>query len=115
MYIQNAFDAFMSDDFQSAVDSSTKASWYGHSYSVELFDDGSYRLLHSKDIGTLYDSPGLILVVPSLSDEEWHDDPTMRCYDAAEQEIRDYFEDYCTSGRWQLKTSLSAIATFMHQ
>lgn len=94
MSVISAFEKFMaSGDFKPAVDSATKASWGGSGYSVELFDDGSYRILWDNQIGNLYDSPGLILSIPSLTDEEWDEDedPSIRFYHNAEQEIRDAF------------------------
>lgn len=99
MSIQQAFDSFMAVSFESAVDSSTKASWGGSNYSVELFDDGTHRVLWDNQIGNIYDSPGLILPVPSLGDEEWDDDPNNRFYDNAEQGLRDSFQEYCQANQ----------------
>ena len=93
MNIQSAFDSFMSNDFKAAVDSATKASWSGSGYSVELFDEGNYRILWNQQIGNLYDSPGLILSIPALGDEEWDEDSSIRYYDNAEVEIREAFEE----------------------
>ena len=70
--IQDAFEAFMAEQFEEGVILSTKASWRGDEYSVELFPDGAYRLLWN--VGSLYDSPGLILGIPPLGDDEWDDD-----------------------------------------
>jgi hypothetical protein len=75
MSVQQSFESFMKQDFQYAVDQATIASWGGSGYSVELLDGGSYRVLWDSQIGNLYDSPGLILSVPSLTDEEWNEDP----------------------------------------
>lgn len=94
MSVQSAFDSFMSHDFESAVDSSTKASWAGSGYSVELFDEGNYQVLWNQQIGNLYDSPGLILSIPALGDEEWDEDPSIRFYDNAEEDIRESFEEH---------------------
>lgn len=68
---KSAFDKFMTEDFKSAVKSSTIASWAGSGYSVELFPDGRYRLLWNNDIGNLYQPPGIILPIPVLNDDEW--------------------------------------------
>ena len=92
MSLQQAFESFMSESFEEACDSSTKASWGGSGYSVELFEDGSYRTLWKNQIGNLYDSDGLILGVPALGEDEWDEDPDIRFYDNAEQEMRDKFE-----------------------
>jgi hypothetical protein len=100
MSVQQAFKSFMEKDFQSAVDSSTKASWGGSGYSVELFDDGTYRVLWDGQIGNLYDSPGLILPAPPLGDDEWDEDPNIRFYGNAEEEAQDSFQEY-----WQAYSS----------
>jgi hypothetical protein len=90
---QQAFDNFMSSAFEAAVDSSTTASWGGGAYAVELFEDGTYRTMHKGSLGNLYDTDGLLLTIPSLSDEDWDDDPSIRHYGNAEDEIREWFED----------------------
>lgn len=82
MYDQ-AFNNFMRSDFETAVDSSTKASWGGSYYCVELFADGSYRVLWTKQVGNMYVSPGILLPVPALNSEEWDEDPNVRFYDNA--------------------------------
>lgn len=97
MALQKAFDAFMEEKFEDAVNSSTKASWGGSGYSVELFEDGEYRVLWDGQIGNLYDSPGIILKVPHLSEEDWDDDPDLRFYDNAEEFMKDSFEETKTS------------------
>jgi len=89
-----AFQLFMSESFESAVDSSTQASWGGGSYSVELFEDGSYRVLDTNLIGNRYDSPGIILQIPSLNEEEWDDDPSIRYYDNARDNLVNKYDQY---------------------
>ena len=93
MSIQSAFNKFMREDFQSSVDSSTQASWGGSGYSVELFHDGTYRVLWDNQIGNLYSTPGLILSIPALSGEEWGEDPSIRYYDSAEEFLRESFKE----------------------
>ncbi len=46
----------------------------GSRYFVELFEDGTYRLLWNNQIGNLYKSTGVILDVPLLYDDEWDED-----------------------------------------
>lgn len=104
MSVQKAFDSFMAEEFKNAVDSSTKGSWGGSGYSVELFDDATYRVLWDNHIGNLYDSPGLILSIPSLQDGEWDEDPSIRFYDNAEQSIRETFQEH-----WQANQNVQAI------
>ena len=93
MTFQKAFDRFMQNDFESAVDSATKASWSGSGYSVELFPDGTYRVLWDAAIGNLYETPGVILGIRALGEDEWDDDESLRFYDNAEDYMREVFED----------------------
>lgn len=65
--LAGALEAFIaSPDFKSGVISSTRASWGGSHYSVELFPDGHSRVLWSNEIGNLYQSDGIILTLPTL-------------------------------------------------
>lgn len=93
MSLENAFNKFITDSFESACDSSTQASWSGSHYSVELFTDGSYRVLWANQIGNQYDSPGIILCIPTLSDQEWDDDKSIRFYENAEEAMRAAFSE----------------------
>ena len=93
MSFQSAFDNFMAESFEAACDSSTQAAWGGSHYSVELFDDGHYRVLWANQIGNLYDSPGLLLSIPSLTDDEWDDDKSIRFYENAEDAMRANFSE----------------------
>lgn len=99
MSVQQAFNNFISDydKFRGAVDQSTVASWGGSGYSVELFDDGTFRILWDQQIGNLYDSPGLILGIPALVDDEWDEDPDLRFYDNAEEFMKESFADHCSA------------------
>lgn len=68
--IDTCIDAFLkSDDFKEGVISSTKASWGGSCYCVELFEDGTWRVLWKNQIGNLYTSPGIIIPLPILDTE----------------------------------------------
>lgn len=62
-----------SDEFSESVVKSTKASFGGSHYSVELFPEGTYCVLWSNQIGNLYDTPGTIEVIPTLSDSDYQD------------------------------------------
>lgn len=67
-----AFDKFMaSPDLEKAILSSTKASWGGSGYTLELFQDGTYRVLWDNSIGNLYRSPGILIAIPPLTDDEY--------------------------------------------
>ena len=72
--LEEALKKFLeSPGFPEAIVSSTQASWGGSGYSVELFVDGSYRVLWDGTIGNLYESPGVILRILPLADEEQED------------------------------------------
>lgn len=100
-WIRKAYANFKKQEIESAITSSTKASWGGSSYSVELFPDGDYRILWNNNIGNLYDSTGVIVGIPSLSDEEsdgdesdWFFDNAIDALDATiEQIIEQIIED----------------------
>jgi hypothetical protein len=65
--LMKTLDAFLqSSDFKDGVISSTKAGWNGGSYKVELFPEGTWRVLWSNEIGNLYESRGIILTLPEL-------------------------------------------------
>jgi hypothetical protein len=74
MSIQRAFESFINgNDFQSAVEKSTSAGFGGSGYSVELFEDGTYRILWDNEIGNLYMSDGIILSIPQYNDDTLQD------------------------------------------
>lgn len=54
-----------------AILSATRAGWAGSGYSLELHPDGSYRVLWDEKIGNLYITPGVILSIPALTEDEW--------------------------------------------
>jgi hypothetical protein len=62
-----------SDDFKKSLIASTRASWGGSGYSVELFPDGHWNVLWNNQIGNLYQSPGVILGIPCLDDDDYQD------------------------------------------
>jgi hypothetical protein len=66
-----------SADFKEGVIAATKASWGGSGYSVELFEDGTWRNLWNNEIGNRYNTPGIILALPVLSDENPSDEEKM--------------------------------------
>ena len=79
--ITNALNAFIeSNAFETAVMSSTTAGFGGSGYSVELFEDGTFRVLWDNEIGNLYRSPGVILSIPQYEQDtvndlqDWGDD-----------------------------------------
>ncbi len=93
--LTQAFENFIQDSFHEAAISSTRASWSGSKYCVELFDEGTYRVLWSGHIGNVYESRGVILGIPSLNDEEWDGTEENEAYHGyAEELMREKFADY---------------------
>lgn len=62
-----------SNEFETAVKSSTTAGFGGSGYSVELFEDGTWRVLWDNQIGNLYVSPGVILGIPQFDQDTVND------------------------------------------
>lgn len=73
MSISTAINEFLNnrEELEAAIISSTKASWGGGRYVVEFFPDSTYRVLAGITIGNRYHSPGLIVSIPELSEDEW--------------------------------------------
>lgn len=70
--IKATLNAFIeSSDFEAGCTSATKASWGGSGYSVELFTDGTWRVLWDNAIGNKYETPGVILSLPAINDDEY--------------------------------------------
>lgn len=69
--LMNTLEKFVkSNEFADAIVKSTKAGWGGSGYSVEIFPDGTHRVLWDNAIGNLYRSPGMLVAIPQLSAEE---------------------------------------------
>lgn len=92
--IKQAFESFMSDEKAvcEAIDMSTIAGYSGSGYSVELFDDGHHRLLWDNQIGNRYDSPGVIIHIPKLTEDEVETGDAPAFYDNAIEALRENFE-----------------------
>jgi hypothetical protein len=92
--ITKAFEAFMSSgDLEPAILSSTKASWGGSGYSVELLPDATYRVIRNDQIGNKYCSPGVILPIPALDSEEYDEENEECCYEVVKDLLQDIFQD----------------------
>ena len=91
---RNAFENFMTNEqeVRKAIDDSTSASYSGSGYSVELVEDGGYQVLWNNNIGNLYVSPGLIIAIPKLQDDEIGEDGFDSFYDNAIEALRQNFE-----------------------
>ena len=88
---REAFDNFMldTDVVESAILKSTEAGFGGSGYSLELFENGTYRILWDNSIGNLYISPGIIISIPQLTDEDYKDE----YFDDAITELEDNLEE----------------------
>jgi hypothetical protein len=89
--IKQAFENFMSDDVQvkEAIMSSTTAGFGGSGYTLELFDDGTFRVLWNGQIGNLHNSRGIMIGIPKLGDDDMADDPMDNYYDNAIEALRE--------------------------
>lgn len=88
-----AFDAFMTDTqaVHAAVDVATGQSWGGTpTVRLELFTDGTYRLLTT--VGSAYRSPGILMSIPPLSEDELGEDDFEAFYDNAVEALKQNFE-----------------------
>jgi hypothetical protein len=66
---QQILDQYIaSQNFKDGVVSATKASWGGGGYSVELFEDGTWRNLWNNQIGNRYETSGILLGLPTISE-----------------------------------------------
>jgi hypothetical protein len=93
MYEQ-AFQAFLaSDQSKEAIISATKASWGGSGYSVELFADGHFRVLWNGEIGNLYQSPGRLLRILPLTEDEYSEDFEDSCFENAINQLKEQWAE----------------------
>jgi len=69
--IIKAFRTFLSHtiEVEDAILASTRADWNGSRYLIELFPNGTYRLLWKNSIRNMYHSAGRILPIPVLDDD----------------------------------------------
>lgn len=83
----------MSDvyEVEQAILSSTRASWNGSYYVLEVVED-HYRVVWADRVGNLYYSPGIMLPIPALSENEYdeYDEDNSYFDDAIEQLERDF-------------------------
>lgn len=90
MTMYDSFNAFMKEGFETACISSTKASWGGSGYSVELTDDG-YRVIWD---GSCYDSEAMVIGVPPVAADDYDDDsPELSFFDNSAHKIREAWHE----------------------
>lgn len=88
-------EKFKSEAIEEAIKSSTQASWGGNGYSVELFSNGTYRVLWNNQIGNLYESPGTIIGIPVCGDDESPNDESEEWFfDNAVEEFESKFKQW---------------------
>ena len=97
--IISACERFKKEAIEEAIKSSTQASYGGSGYSVELFPDGSYRVIWDNQIGNLYVSEGVIIGIPVCSDEESPDEENDEWFfdnaiEAFEEKFNQWKSDY---------------------
>lgn len=85
-------------DFGEGCKAATKASWSGSGYSVELFPDGHWRVLWDNGIGNLYRSPGTIISLPTLDDDDYQ-----QCVVDGDMTEDDYFFSVFQNDEEELK------------
>lgn len=89
--IESAYEKFVGEGIEEAIKSATLAS---QGYSVELFPNGSYRLLWDNQIGNLYESPGVIIGIPVCGDSEFSDDDDEWFFDNAIEAFEEKFNQW---------------------
>jgi len=73
--IDRAWDSFCrSNSYRMGIVFATKAVWNKSTHIVELLPDGTYKLLWKEGIRRSYQSPGVMLVIEHLADEEWDEE-----------------------------------------
>jgi hypothetical protein len=77
-----------SEDYLQGCVSATRAAYGGGGYSVELFRNGEWRVMDNSQIGNRYDSPGLIIGLPTFESAaygtETHEEEENAIREAAE-------------------------------
>ena len=74
-WVRKAYAAYRkSSDIEADLISATKAGFSGSGYSLELLPSGDNRVLWDNNIGNLYSSPGLIISLPQINDDDWDED-----------------------------------------
>jgi hypothetical protein len=96
-WVRKAYANYKKQDYKAIEEdiiSATKAGFGGSGYSVEFFPNGQYRTLWDGNIGNLYETPGVIVGLPQLGDDEWDDsDPSSSFFDNALEELDSKVEE----------------------
>ncbi len=92
---RSALDDFLaSENFKPSIISATKRYMtFGSTDEIELLPDGTYRVLQSSEIGNLYETPGVILLLPIIANESLEDleddEAFSRAFDNEEEELKE--------------------------
>ena len=95
-WVRKAYGSFRADlrTVESAIESATKAESENSGYSLEIYPDGTHRVFWSDRIGNLYTSPGFIIHLPTLGEEEWDEnEDDGHFYDNAIEALDEVIED----------------------
>jgi plasmid stability protein len=100
--LEQTLEKFLSSaDFVEGCKAGTRASWNGSGYSVELFKDGTWRVLWNNEIGNLYESPGEIIGLPTLNDDDYQ-----QCVVDGDMTEDDYFLSMFQNDEEELKQGM---------
>jgi len=90
--IIEAYQVFRAEVIEDAIIKSTKASWGGSDYSVELLPSGDFNIIYQ--VGNLYITPGVILKIPPCSDSDWDENENLIFFDNAIENFDLNFEEW---------------------
>lgn len=104
--LEKCLEAFMaSNEFPEALAKGTCDSWGGGGTNVELCPSGierqSWRVLFNNEIGNLYESPGEILGLPTLDDDDYQ-----KCVVEGDMTQEEYFFSVFQNHEEELKQGL---------
>jgi hypothetical protein len=79
--LEVALEKFIAEEFENSATSGPEAM------VVELFHDGSYRTLRKSAVGNRYDSEGVILQIPQLTEDDDWDAQEAAMFDALAEAV----------------------------
>lgn len=96
-WIRKAYAAYRKDsDISADILSATKAGFGGSNYYLELLPSGDHRVLWDGEIGNQYESPGILVRLPQLGDDDWDecgDHDFSSAIDALDWDIEDFITE----------------------
>jgi len=106
--IIEAYQVFRAELIEDGIIKSTKASWEGNSYSVEMLPSGDFNIIYQ--VGNVYVSPGVILKIPPCSDSDWDENENLIFFDNAIENFDLNFEEWKSDYLESLKYSEWRVA-----